>query len=129
MMVFLVKLLVFVSWVVLLIASCAALAGGWIYYGYIHMDCHPMFATEQASCGIAAALASEHALIGVRSLLPYRQTLTDQRDLLILAAAGAVGVAFIVLIVVRIVRRRRRRRFGVFADVPGFRPIEGMEDR
>jgi hypothetical protein len=129
MMAFLVKLLVLVSWAVLLIASFAALAGGWLYYGSINMDCHPIFATEQATCGIAAALASEHTLIGVRSLLPYRQTLTDQLDVLILVAAGAVGAAFMILIVYRTVRRRRRRHLGIFADVPGFRPIERMEDR
>ena len=124
MMTFLVKLLVLVSWAVMLIASFAALAGGWLYYGYIHMDCHPMFAAQQATCGIAAALASEHTLIGVRGLLPYRQILTDQRDVLILMAAGAVGTAFMILILNRIVRRRLRRRHGIFADVPGFRPIE-----
>jgi len=113
------------SWIVLLIAALGVLASGWLYYGYSNMDCHPMFAKPEAACGPLTAWASDHVLIAGRTILPYRQVLTDERDLLILLAASAVVTALLVLIIHRIARRRRKRRLGVFADIPGFRPIEG----
>jgi len=127
MMALMVKLLVFVSWAALLIPSFAARAGGWLYYGYINMDCHPMFTTGWATCSIADALAAEHILVVLRTPLPYRLILIDQRDLLILLAAGAVGTAFMILIVYRIVCRGRH--FDIFADMPGFSTIERIVER
>lgn len=122
------KLFVGASWIVLMVAGLGVLASGWLYYGYSNMDCHPMFAKPEATCGTLTAWASDHFLIAGRTILPYRQVLTDERDLLILLAASSVVTALLVQVIHRIARRRRKRRLGVFADIPGFRPIEGEGD-
>ena len=121
------KLLLGASWIVLLIASFGVLASGWLYYGYSHMDCHPMFSKPEAACGMLTAWASDHVLIVGRAILPYRQVLTDEQDLLILLSTSAFVTALLVQVIHRIAKRRRKRRLGAFADIPGFRPIEGEE--
>ena len=122
------KLFVVASWILLLVAGLGMLVSGWLYYGYSNMDCHSMFAKPEATCSKLTAWASDHALMAGRSILPYRQVLTDERDLLILLAASGVVIALLVQVIHRIIRRRRRRRLGVFADISGFRPIEGEEN-
>lgn len=112
------------SWLVLLAASLGALVGGWLYFGYIKIECHPMFAGAEAGCGMLQTWASEHVMIAGRAMLPYRQVLTDQQNLLILLVGGAMAAALLIQVVHRVVRRRRQRRLGVFADVQGFRPID-----
>ena len=116
------------SWVVLLVSGIGALAGGWLYYGYSNIDCNPMFAGPEAACNMLMVWASEHVLIAARLVLPYRQFLTEEQDLLILSAASLVVTALVILVIHRLVRRRRKRRMGIFADVPGFRPIDGEGD-
>ena len=123
------KLLLGASWIVLVIAGLGALVSGWLYYGYSNMDCHPMFAKPEAACGMLSVWASEHVLSAGPMILPYRQILTEERDLLILVVASVVSVALVIQLVNRIMRRRRRRRLGAFADVPGFRPIEDVADQ
>jgi len=117
-----------VSWLVLLTSALGALAGGWLYYGYRNIDCNPMFAGPEAACNMLTVWASEHVMIAGRLVLPYRQFLIEEQDLLIRSAAGVVVTALLVLVVHRLVRRRRKRRMGAFADVPGFRPIDGERD-
>lgn len=112
------------SWLVLLAASLGALVGGWLYFGYIKIECHPMFAKAEAGCGMLQTWASEHVMIAGRAILPYRQILTDQQKLLILFACAAMAAALLIQVVHRVVRRRRQRRLGAFADVRGFRPID-----
>ena len=112
------------SWLVLLAASIGALVGGWLYFGYIKLECLPMFARAEAGCGLLQTWASEHAMIVGRLMLPYRQVLTDQQKPLILLACVALVAALLIQVVHRVVRRRRQRRLGVFADVQGFRPID-----
>ena len=121
------KFLLVVSWVVLLVAGLGVLAGGWLYYGYSHMDCHPMFSKPEAACSTLTAWASDHVLIAGRAILPYRQVLTDEQDLLILLSTSAFVTALLVQVIHRIAKRRRKRRLGAFADIPGFRPIEREE--
>lgn len=123
------KLLLGASWIVLVIAGLGALVSGWLYYGYSNMDCHPMFDKPEAACGMLAVWASEHVLSAGRMILPYRQILTEERDLLILFAASAVGTALLIQVIHRLVRRRRKCRLGAFADLPEVRPIEKAEDR
>lgn len=118
------KLLLGASWIVLVIAGLGALVSGWLYYGYSNMDCHPMFAKPEAACGMLTAWASEYVLSAGRTILPYRQILTEERDLLILFAASGVGTALLIQVIHRLVRRRRKRRLGAFADLPEFRAIE-----
>jgi hypothetical protein len=117
-------ILLMFSWLVLLAASLGALVGGWLYFGYIKIECHPMFAGAEAGCGMLQTWASEHVMIAGRAMLPYRQVLTDQQNRLILLAGGAMAAALLIQVVHRVVRRRRQRRLGVFADVQGFRPID-----
>ena len=117
-----------VSWLVLLTSALGALAGGWLYYGYSNMDCNPMFAGPEAACNMLTAWASEHVLIAGRFVLPYREFLIEEQALLIPSAASVVVTALLILIIHRLVRRRRKRRMGAFADVPGFRPIDGEGD-
>ena len=117
-----------VSWLVLLTSALGALAGGWLYYGYSNMDCNPMFAGPEAACNMLTAWASEHVLIAGRLVLPYREFLIEEQDLLIRSAASIVVTALLILVIRRLVRRRRKRRMGAFADVPGFRPIDGEGD-
>ena len=112
------------SWLVLLAASLGALVGGWLYFGYIQIECHPMFAKAEVACGMLQTWASEHVMTAGRAMMPYRQVLTDQNELLILLAGAAISAALLIQIVHRVVRRRRKRRLGVFADVQGFRPID-----
>lgn len=112
------------SWLVLLAASLGALVGCWLYFGYIKIECHPMFAKAEAGCGMLQTWASEHVMIAGRAILPYRQILTDQQKLLILLAGVAMAAALLIQVVHRVVRRHRQRRLGVFADVQGFRPID-----
>ena len=119
------KIFVGASWFVLLVAGLSGLASGWLYYGFSHMDCHPMFAKPETTCGMFTAWASDHFLIAGRTILPYRQALNDERNLVILLVASAIVTALLVQVFYRISRRRRKRQLGVFADVPGFRPIEG----
>jgi hypothetical protein len=117
-------ILLMFSWLVLLVASLGALVGGWLYFGYIKIECHPMFARAEAGCGMLQTWASEHVMIAGRTILPYRQVLTDQQNLLILLAGAAMVAALLIQVVHRVVRRRRQRRLGAFADVRGFRPID-----
>jgi hypothetical protein len=117
-------ILLMFSWLVLLAASLGALVGGWLYFGYIKIECHPMFARAEAGCSMLQTWASEHVMIAGRAMLPYRQVLTDQQNRLILLAGGAMAAALLIQVVHRVVRRRRQRRLGVFADVQGFRPID-----
>ena len=117
-------ILLMFSWLVLLVASLGALVGGRLYFGYIKIECHPMFAKAEAGCSTLQTWASEHVMIVGRAILPYRQVLTDQQKLLILLAGVAMAAALLIQVVHRVVRRRRQRRLGVFADVQGFRPID-----
>ena len=117
-------ILLMFSWLVLLAASLGALVGSWLYFGYIKIECHPMFAKAEAGCGMQQTWASEHVMIAGRAILPYRQILTDQQKLLILFACAAMAAALLIQVVHRVVRRRRQRRLGAFADVRGFRPID-----
>ena len=117
-----------ISWVVLLISGLGALAGGWLYYGFSKIDCHPMFADPEAGCNMLKVWASEHVLIAGRLILPYQQLLTEEQDLLILSAASVIATALLILVIHRLVRRRSNRRLGAFADVRGFRPIEVEDD-
>jgi hypothetical protein len=117
-------ILLMFSWLVLLAASLGAFVGGWLYFGYIKIECLPMFASAEAECGLLQTWASEHVMIVGRTTLPYRQLLTDQQKPLILLACVALAAALVIQIVHRVVRRRRQRRLGVFADVQGFRPID-----
>lgn len=120
--------LVGVSWIVLLTSALGALASGWLYYGYSNIDCNPMFARPEAACNMLTAWASEHVLITGRLFLPYRAFLIEEPDFLIRSAVSAVVTALLILVIHRLVRRRRKRRMGAFADVPGFRPIDGEGD-
>jgi len=117
-------ILLMFSWLILLAASLGTLVGGWLYFGYIKIECLPMFARAEAGCGMLQTWASEHVMIAGRAIMPYRQVLTDQQNLLILLAGAAMVVALLIQVVHRVVRRRRQRRLGVFADVKGFRPID-----
>ena len=112
------------SWLVVLAASLGALVGGWLYFGYSKLECHPMFAKAEAACGMLQTWASEHVMIAGRAMMPYRQVLTDQKELLILLVGAAISAALLIQIVHRVVLRRRKRRLGIFADVQGFRPID-----
>lgn len=117
-------ILLMFSWLVLIAASLGALVGGWLYFGYIKIECLPMFAKAEAGCGLLQTWASEHFMIVGRAMLPYRQLLTDQQKLLILLVCVALASALLIQVVHCGVRRRRQRRLGVFADVQGFRPID-----
>lgn len=114
----------------IVIAGLMGLTGGWLYYGYRSMNCHPMFATSdpEATCNMLVVLASEHVLIVMRTLMPYSQIFTEQRELLILVMTSAIVGAIVTQVAHRIMRRRQRRHLGAFPDVRGFRPIEDMED-
>jgi len=76
------KLIQVIRWIVLLISCLTALAGAWLYYGYSHMDCHPIFAQPAEGCGMMNAWASEHTLIAGRFLLPYSEVLINKLGLL-----------------------------------------------
>ena len=117
-------ILLMFSWLVLLVSSLGALVGGWLYFGYIKIECHPMFASAEAGCGMLQTWASEHVMIAGRAMLPYRQILIDQQKLLILLAGTAMAAALLIQVFHRVVRRRRQRRLGAFADVRSFRPID-----
>ena len=84
------------SWLVLLAASIGALVGSWLYFGYIKIECLPMFARTEAGCGLLQTWASEHVMIAGRAMLPYRQVLTDQQKLLILLGGVAMAAAVLV---------------------------------
>ena len=101
-------LLVGLSWIVLLISGIGALTGGWLYYGYSRIACHPMFARPELNCDTLTVWAAEHILIAGRLVLPYRQLLTQKQDLLLYAAAFAFVTALLILVIHRIVRRRRK---------------------
>lgn len=124
-----VRLLVGFSWVVFFCVGLAGLAGGWLYFGYGGIDCFPMSAEAAAACTRLAEWASDHVLIAERAIIPYRDVLISERDMLIALAVGATATACLIQIIHRVERRRRRRRLGVFADLPGFRPIEKAGDQ
>ena len=117
-------LLVGASWIVLLINGLGMLVAGWLFHGYSKLDCHPMFAKSEAACSTLTTWASEHVMIAGRALMPYRQVLTYEQDLLLISAMSAFNAALLIQVVHRLSVRRRKRRLGVFADARGFRPID-----
>jgi hypothetical protein len=116
-------LLIF-SWLVLLTASLGALVGAWLYFGYIKVECHPMFVKVEAECGILQTWASEHVIIVGREMMLYRQVLADQQALLIFLVGAGISTALLMQLLHRALRIRRKRRLGLFSDVKGFRPID-----
>ncbi len=92
------------SWLVLLATSLGALVGGWLYFGYSKIECHPMFAKAEGACTMLQTWASEHVMIVGREMMPYRLVLTNNKELLILLAGAAIFAALLIQIVLRVVR-------------------------
>ena len=65
-------LLVGISWIVLLISGLGALAGGWLYYGYTKIDCHPMFVKPEAACDMLTENGGEKVGHGSGGMSPLR---------------------------------------------------------
>ena len=118
------KFLVMLSWTVLAAAALLALVVGWLYFGYSQTSCHPMFSNAETACGWVATLATEHVMTVGRVLFPYLNIWRDQYDVMVQVCALTLVAALLIQILNKVAEKRRRRRYGAFAKVRGFRPID-----
>ena len=63
--------------VVLLAVALSPFVGGWLYFGYRRISCHPMFSNGDDACGAVSTIAAQHATAAGKIVLPYQKMLTQ----------------------------------------------------
>jgi hypothetical protein len=104
---FLIRYTVLVSArLVLLAVALSPFAGGWLYFGYRRISCHPMFASGDDACGAVSIMAAEHATAAGQLVLPYQEMLTENWVEVVIVGIAALLWAITVEMVERFGLRR-----------------------
>ena len=62
---------------VLLAVALSPVVGGWVYFGYRRISCHPMFSSGDDACGAVSTMAAQHATAAGQLVLPYQDMLAE----------------------------------------------------
>ncbi|WP_158547830.1 hypothetical protein, partial [Rhodosalinus sediminis] len=87
--------------------ALSPVVGGWLYFGYRRISCHPMFASGDDACGAVSTMAAQHATAAGQLVLPYQEMLTEKWVEVVIVGIAALLWAITVEMVERFGLRRR----------------------
>jgi len=91
---------------VLLAVALSPVVGGWLYFGYRRISCHPMFSSGDDACGAVSTMAAQHATAAGQLVLPYQEMLTENPVEVVIVGIAALLWAIAVEMLERFGLRR-----------------------